>query len=73
MSGNVAEWQSTIYKSYPYSSTDGRENPNDKISYRVWRGGSWYQPDTQVRAAFRNQFEPTQVHGDGGFRCVRSS
>jgi iron(II)-dependent oxidoreductase len=73
MSGNVAEWQNTIYKPYPYSSTDGRENPNDASSYRVWRGGSWYQKNTDMRAAFRNQFEPTQVHGDGGFRCARSS
>ena len=41
MHGNVAEWTSSIYKDYPYKANDGREDPNDTGSPRVFRGGGW--------------------------------
>lgn len=72
MSGNVWEWVSSIYQSYPYVSTDGRESSSDTNSARVLRGGSWYGGGTGLRAAFRNWDGPAFRLNVIGVRCARS-
>jgi formylglycine-generating enzyme required for sulfatase activity len=76
MSGNVWEWVSTLYESYPYPVDDngyiiddGREEV-DSAEARVVRGGSWYATDDGVRAADRIAGNAT-ARLYGGFRCVR--
>jgi formylglycine-generating enzyme required for sulfatase activity len=77
MHGNAWEWCLSLFKSYPYSETDGRNDPS-AAGYRVIRGGSWYRNDpADYRSAFRDSVDPT-VFADGyhgyaiGFRCERT-
>jgi len=71
MCGNVWDWCSSLYKSYPYRADDGREDLKDKAGERVFRGGSWHSGSAVVRCAYRDWTLP----GDGdwrfGFRCAR--
>ena len=71
MSGNVSEWTSTIYRAYPYSARDGREEGGDPSSPRVFRGGSWQDSTTGTRATDRGQELPTFQADTLGVRCVR--
>jgi formylglycine-generating enzyme required for sulfatase activity len=72
MAGNVWEWTSSIFSSYPYNPVDGREDPaSDK--HRVLRGGSWLLEPKVARAACRNSEHPRNFVGhfiDVGFRLV---
>jgi len=71
MSGNVWEWTSTLYKLYPYSLTDGREDPSLPGS-RVVRGGSWHffggngSIYTHTRFKLDSSYSGLYV----GFRCA---
>lgn len=70
MSGNVWEWTSSLYWNYPYSATDGRENPGDLTTLRTLRGGSWNWISLDARTAARD--DPIQDSSDWyGFRCAR--
>lgn len=69
LAGNVWEWTSSLYKPYPYSSTDGREDPNVS-GQRVVRGGSWNDFPMFLRSTFRLKDDPMIVHGYFGFRCA---
>jgi formylglycine-generating enzyme required for sulfatase activity len=70
MAGNVWEWTSSLFKPYPYSAADGREDPK-AIGERVFRGGSWAQsPGT--RATFRDHAAQTYRNNEIGFRCAAS-
>jgi formylglycine-generating enzyme required for sulfatase activity len=65
MSGNVWEWTHTVFKSYPYKATDGRENEKSSDT-RVLRGGSFVNSGRDARCAFRyNRF-----YNFRGFRVV---
>ena len=71
MAGNVWEWTSSLYQSYPYDANDGRENMNSSDN-RVLRGGSWFPYiDNHVRSADRNNDIPVYTNYDIGFRCAR--
>ena len=53
MAGNVWEWTSSAYRSYPYDADDGRNIPTDDETLRVLRGGSWRSGPLELRAAQR--------------------
>ena len=73
MSGNVWEWVSSIYLSYPYKVEDGRESQEDDSGARVVRGGSRVDDELNLRAAYRFRDYPAGGYGNRGFRCARSS
>jgi formylglycine-generating enzyme required for sulfatase activity len=76
VAGNLLEWCSTKYASYPYNPNDGREDP--PASYndccRVVRGGSCFDPGTcTLRCAYRNDDYPAFQEIGVGFRCARTA
>ncbi len=73
MSGNVWEWCSSLYQSYPFDAQDGREDSLDGTNQRVLRGGSWLDNQILARAACRNVNLPHYREYDVGFRVVAGS
>lgn len=72
MTGNVWEWVSSLYKSYPYNFGDGRENLNSTDD-RVLRGSSWYNDITNLRLTYRGRSTPNDASNRVGFRCALSA
>ena len=71
MVGNVWEWTSSRYGSYPYDPHDGREQlqaPDD--IYRVVRGGAFWGDHQCARCAYRIHYGARDVYNDIGFRVV---
>jgi formylglycine-generating enzyme required for sulfatase activity len=68
MAGNVWEWCSSLYRSYPYQKEDGREDvlaPGN----RVQRGGSWNIGHSNSRCAYRSyNYGPVARLDNYGFR-----
>jgi len=71
MAGNVGEWVNSLYRPYPYSANDGRENP-DEAGARVLRGGSWRENISSIFSTARNAYNPLTEKDNIGFRCVRT-
>jgi serine/threonine-protein kinase len=71
MSGNVWEWVSSLYMSYPYDPADGREDPGGSYT-RVLRGGSWGSSQVLFPSAARSWNSPEARSADTGFRCAYS-
>ena len=71
MAGNVWEWVSSLYQSYPYDAHDGRENMISSDA-RVLRGGSWVSDGYSVRSSYRYEHVPGFTYDYFGFRCVCS-
>ena len=68
MAGNVMEWTSSWYKTYP-GSTLQREAFGEK--YKVIRGGAWENPSVPfARTAYRYSVAPKWDHPSHGFRCA---
>lgn len=72
MEGNVWEWTSTLYQSYPYRPDDGREDLSAEGN-RVLRGSAWHDPEHFVRSAKRDQWQPNGQNPNYGFRCALSA
>jgi len=68
--GNVWEWTSDWYGSYPNSNVTDPVGANSS-SYAVSRGGSWYAPARYCRSAFRDRWRPDGRSSGLGFRLVR--
>ncbi len=73
MSGNVFEWVSSLYKRYPYSATDGREDPGNTTDERVYRGGIMSYLDFAASATIRFHLHPDERDWFLGFRCARDA
>ena len=81
MAGNVAEWTSTIYTEAGVNAMNDL-NPQLKYNaaiedpYRLKkksvRGGSWKDPESFIRSAWRTWEYQNQPRSYIGFRCVRS-
>ena len=69
MAGNVYDWCVTLYRDYPYEANDGR-NDLDGEGSRMLRGGSWYDLNNYVRAAYRDWDLADNGYDDLGFRCA---
>jgi formylglycine-generating enzyme required for sulfatase activity len=71
MIGNVSEWTQSLFKPYPYSDKDGR-NDVEQDGERVIRGGSWFSPSIRARVNARGMNDPKFSDNDVGFRLACS-
>ena len=81
MAGNVAEWTSTIFTE---AGVDAMNDVNPQLRYNAAkedpyrlkkksvRGGSWKDPESYIRSAWRSSEYQNQPRSYIGFRCVRS-
>ena len=72
MAGNVAEWVADWYDPdyYPVSPASNPAGP-ETGEFRVLRGGSWFNMQRAMRAAFRLSNYPDLQSDTLGFRCAR--
>jgi formylglycine-generating enzyme required for sulfatase activity len=78
--GNVWEWVSDCWYDYqdaPASAVtvdqDYQEAPSKDCTYRVLRGGSWYNEARFLRASVRNWYSPDDAFDGIGLRLARSN
>lgn len=81
MAGNVAEWTITIYTE---AGVEAMNDINPQLKYNAAiedpyrmkkksvRGGSWKDPESYIRSAWRTFEYQNQPRAYIGFRCVRS-
>ncbi len=81
MAGNVAEWTSTTYTE---AGVEAMNDLNPQLEYKAAkedpyqlkrksvRGGSWKDPESYIRSAWRTWEYQNQPRSYIGFRCVRS-
>ena len=72
MSGNVWEWVSDWYGSYSSGSQTDPQGPNSG-SYRVVRGGFFYDNAYSLRCSGRNGLYPYYTYNYFGFRISRTN
>jgi formylglycine-generating enzyme required for sulfatase activity len=73
MHGNVYEWCGDWYNASYYSEAGAGADPAGPAagSYRVSRGGYWYDAARYLRSAFRSYYFPWDRFDYIGFRLVR--
>ncbi len=81
MAGNVAEWTSTVYTEAGVESMSdmnpelkynaAKEDPY-RLKKKSVRGGSWKDPESMIRSAWRTYEYQNQPRSYVGFRCVRT-
>ena len=81
MAGNAAEWTSTVFTE---AGVDAMSDMNPELRYNAAkedpyrlkkksvRGGSWKDPESMIRSAWRSYEYQNQPRSYIGFRCVRS-
>jgi formylglycine-generating enzyme required for sulfatase activity len=71
--GNVNEWVADCWRgSYQDMPSDGAASTSGDCGRRVLRGGSWYDPPQQLRAAARTAVYPGFRSNKIGFRVART-
>ncbi len=71
--GNVSEWTEDCYHdSYEGAPSDGSAWTSGDCSRRVVRGGAWFDPPGNLRAASRGSDVATDWDGLEGFRLART-
>ncbi len=68
MLGNVAEWTDTPAPADPYEPYE--PSPDSTESYRIVRGGSWYDRPGRATASSRQKYHPWQKVYNVGFRII---
>jgi len=71
MHGNVWEWCSDRYGTYPSGAAIDPQGPRSGKG-RVLRGGSWWFPSNRCRASSRSYLYPGLFNGNFGFRVART-
>jgi formylglycine-generating enzyme required for sulfatase activity len=70
--GNVLSWCQESFKPNLRGVTDDTEDSLAIVTARVVRGGSFYDPPSGLRSAFRNYLAPSDRNAVIGFRVART-
>ncbi|MCX6335488.1 MAG: formylglycine-generating enzyme family protein [Bacteroidia bacterium] len=69
MHGNVSEWVNDYFGVYSAAEQTNPKGP-DQVSYRIRRGGSWYDSGAECRSASRIKWPSDKIDRIVGIRLV---